>query len=189
MAVVTVSVSFGLHQSNGGLSIYIGSTKKSNSEKPNVKFFTVAPSLEVIFKVALSKGASIETFCTSWPPGGAVWQLHTWNPLVLWVTGIWFEGGRFWAAQSRKINFFRQKLKPFESPDTLTYGVKMRVSEKWDHTGWRPKLDIDQNSCRHDGVVLTSIWGCCCLMLFRAQTTHLQNPKVAYAWVDIPDIG
>ena len=121
MAVVTVSVSFGLHQSNGGLSIYIGSTKKSNSEKPNVKFFTVAPSLEVIFKVALSKGASIETFCTSWPPGGAVWQLHTWNPLVLWVTGIWFKGGRFWAAQSRKINFFRQKLKPFESPDTLTW--------------------------------------------------------------------
>jgi len=56
-AVVTVSVSFGLPQSNGGLSIYIGSTKKSNSEKPNVKFFTVAPSLEVIFKVALSKGA------------------------------------------------------------------------------------------------------------------------------------
>ena len=56
-AVVTVSVSFGLPQSNGGLSIYIGSTKKSNSEKPNVKIFTVAPSLEVIFKVALSKGA------------------------------------------------------------------------------------------------------------------------------------
>ena len=56
-AVVTVSVSFGLPQSNGGLSIYIGSTKKSNSEKPNAKFFTVAPSLEVIFKVALSKGA------------------------------------------------------------------------------------------------------------------------------------
>ena len=125
MAVVTVSVSFGLHQSNGGLSIYIGSTKKSNSEKPNVKFFTVAPSLEVIFKVALSKGASIETFCTSWPPGGAVWQLHTWNPLVLWVTGIWFEGGQFWAAQSRKINFFGQKLKPFESPDTLTYKNKI----------------------------------------------------------------
>ena len=56
-AVVTVSVSFGLPQSNGGLSIYIGSTKKSNSEKLNVKFFTVALSLEVIFKVALSKGA------------------------------------------------------------------------------------------------------------------------------------
>ena len=32
-------------------------SKKSNSEKPNVKLFTVAPSLEVIFKVALSKGA------------------------------------------------------------------------------------------------------------------------------------
>ena len=56
-ALVTVSVSFGLPQLNGGPSIYIGSTKKSNSEKPNVKFFTVAPSLEVIFKVALSKGA------------------------------------------------------------------------------------------------------------------------------------
>ena len=79
--------------------------------------------MEVIFKVALSKGAWNETFCTSWPPGGAVWQLHTWNPLVLWVTGIWFKGGRFWAAQSRKINFFRQKLKHFESPDTLTYAT------------------------------------------------------------------
>ena len=94
-AVVTVSVTFGLPQSNGGLSIYIGSTKKSNSETPNVKIFTVAPSLEVIFKVALSKGALNETFYTYWPLGGAVWQLHTWNPLVLWVTGIWFKGGRF----------------------------------------------------------------------------------------------
>ena len=77
--------------------------------------------MEVIFKVAPSKGADNEMFCTSWPPGGAVWRLHTWNPLVLWVTGIWFEGGQFWAAQSRKINFFGQKLKPFESPDPLTY--------------------------------------------------------------------
>ena len=84
----------------------------------------MAPSLEVIFKVALSKRACNETFCTSWPPGGAVWQLHTWNPLVLWVTGIWLEGGQFRAAQSRKIYFFRQKLKPFESPDTLTYVFK-----------------------------------------------------------------
>ena len=88
--------------------------------------------------MALTKGALNETFCTSWPPGGAVWQLHTWNPLVLWVTGIWIEGRRFWAAQSRKINFFGQKLKPFESPDTLTYVIdhiksdqKVYLLEHW----------------------------------------------------------
>ena len=67
--------------------------------------------------------------CTSWPPGGAVWQLHTWNPLVLWVTSFWFEGRRFWAAQTRKTNFFGQRLKPFELPDTLTYIILYRCCQ------------------------------------------------------------
>ena len=40
---VTVTMSFEVHHSSGGLSTYMGNTKKNWSEKVNVKFFTVDP--------------------------------------------------------------------------------------------------------------------------------------------------
>ena len=39
---VTVAMIFEVHQSSGGLSTYIGNTKKKLERKVNVKFFTVA---------------------------------------------------------------------------------------------------------------------------------------------------
>ena len=40
---VTVMMSFEVHQSSGGLSTYMGNTKRILSKKVNVKFFTVEP--------------------------------------------------------------------------------------------------------------------------------------------------
>ena len=58
---VTVTMIFEVHQSSGGLSTYIGNTKKKLERKVNVKFFTVAAYFCAIWKVGFSKRAKNDT--------------------------------------------------------------------------------------------------------------------------------
>ena len=58
---VTVTMSFEVRHSSGGLSTYIGNTKKKLERKVNVKFFTVAAYFCAIWKVGFSKRAKKDT--------------------------------------------------------------------------------------------------------------------------------
>ena len=58
---VTVTMIFEVHQSSGGLSTYIGNTKKNLERKVNVRFFTVAAYFCAIWKVGFSKRAKKDT--------------------------------------------------------------------------------------------------------------------------------
>ena len=50
-----------------------------------------------------------------------LWQIWTWNPLILWVIGIRLKGADSEASRCRDINFYRKKHRCFKSSATLTY--------------------------------------------------------------------
>ena len=55
------------------------------------------------------------------PPGDPLWQIWTWNPLILWVIGIRLKETDSDASRCRNNNFYRKKHSCFKLTATVSY--------------------------------------------------------------------
>ena len=53
------------------------------------------------------------------PPGDPLWQIWTWNPLILWVTDIRLKETDPEASRCRNIDFYRKKTQMIQINDDL----------------------------------------------------------------------